>query len=109
VVSRGCRVLEDERLLMGIVDVGGVEDVLLRERSCRVEETERPSCGGKMLSSSEGSSSVSGKDEVPLTSAIEGCDNQGLRREQEKKVRFETHLRRDLWSVGWIRLLSCQS
>ena len=69
---------------MAIVGVDE-EVVLLRERSCRVEETERLSRGGKMLSSSQGSSSFSGKDEVPLTSDTEGCDNEGLRREQEKK------------------------
>ena len=70
---------------MATVDVDDPDDVLLRERSCRVEETERPSRGGKMLSSSEGSSSFSGKDDVPLTSDIEGCDDKSLRREQGKK------------------------
>jgi len=77
---------------MAIVDV---DDVLLRERSFRVDETELgPSRGEKMLSSSEGSS-FAGKGEVPLTSDIEDCDNQDLRREQEKSE-IGTYLGRDL-------------
>ena len=79
--------MEDERLLMAIVDVDDEEDVPLRERSCRVEETERLSRGGKMLSSSEGSSSFSGKSKVPLTSDTEGCD-EGQKGAREK-VRLE--------------------
>lgn len=43
-----------------------LEETLDRDRSWTVEETERPSRGGKMLSSEDSSSSTSGRDPWPL-------------------------------------------
>lgn len=59
-------------IAMAMDGVVVLEEMLDRERSCTVEDTERPSRGGKMSSSSDGSSSCA-EDEVPLTSTVGGC------------------------------------
>lgn len=53
-----------------------VVDVVVRERSCNVEDTERPSRGGKrpfgpLVSSEKFSSSSSGEPPLPTTNSVD--------------------------------------
>ena len=95
-----------------------VVDVVARDQSCNVEDTEWLSCSGKrpsgpLVSSKKFSSLSSGEPPLPTTNSVDsGCRRQ-QRSEGEVQVKLEkgmlTDPLRDLWPLRRVCLLGRSS
>lgn len=78
-----------------VVVLEGVADVVVRERSCNVEDTERPSRGGKrpfgpLVSSEKFSSSSSGEPPLPTTNSVDSGYTRKVRRRRGSLSRLSS-------------------